>query len=227
MSARIIVHLAEMFSVAGEFTWVWAAFGAGMTLLLALVALGYRAGWFLPKYCMAHADPAQDELTLKLFGPAETAARSRRQAQVVPRYQLAGYRSDGYKVVRVAFGRETMVGSQCIYPARREDGTLEEQVLVARSSASTAPMSIQEQANVLGRNIATIARSFSVNPKEVQASRGHYRERLGRLRQRYEALYAEYRRHPGGADGTHTLTTQLTDSEVKLKDLNKRLDEMR
>lgn len=227
MSAGNILLLAEASPVSGEFPWVWAAFGAGMTLLFVFVALGYRAGWFLPKYCMTDADPMRDKLTLKLFGPPESAMRSRRQAQVVPRYQLSGYQSEGFEVVRVAFGQETLIGSQCIYPLRREDGILEDQVLVARSHRASAPMSLQEQVNELGRNVAVVALAFSVNAKEVHASRGHYRERLQRLRQRYDAIYEEYRQHRTGGQDTHALTAQLNDSEVKLKDLNRRLDGMR
>lgn len=212
---------------AGVFSWAWAVFWAGMALLVALVGLGYRAGWFLPKYRMTKADPMDDNLTRKIFGPPEIAARSRRQAQVVARYQLSRYRSDGFKVVRVAFGREFFIGSQCVYAAERDDGTWEDQVLVARGHGASNPMSLHEQLNELGRDLNEMVRTFGANAKEVQASRGYYRERLRLLKQRYDARYHEYRQSHVVGEGSHTLTTQLTDFEARIKDLDRRLDNMK
>lgn len=227
MSLLAIIFSADAAPAAGAFSWAWVMFWAVMALLVAWVGLGYRAGWFLPKYRMTKADPMHDNLTLKIFGPPEIAARSRRQAQVVPRYQLSRYRSDGFKMVRVAFGREFFIGSQCVYAAERDDGTLEDQVLVARGNDSSNRMSLHEQLNELGRDLAEMVRAFGVNTKDVQASRKYYRERLQLLKQRYDVRYHEYRQGHAAGESSHTLTTQLTDFEARIKDLDKRLDNMR
>lgn len=227
MSSLNMILIATADPAPREFPWVWVAFWVLMAVLAALVALGYRAGWFLPKYRLTSADPMQDKLTLGIFGPPEIAERSRRQVQVVSRYQLSSYRSDGFKVVRVAFGRELLIGSQCVYAARRDDGTWEDQVLVARDNGPSRPMSLQEQLNEIGRDLTEMARVFSVNAREVQASRQYYRERLRGLKQRYDLLYHNYRQGHAAGDSSHTFSTQLTDSEVRIKDLDKRLDNMK
>lgn len=227
MNASPVIYFAEAVPAAGGFSWAWSGFGAGMALLSAFVALGYRAGWFLPKYRLAHADLLQDKLTAKIFGPPEIMVRSWRQAQVVPRYQLSGYRSDGFKVVRVAFGREVLIGSQCVYAAQRDDGTWEDQVLVARGRRSAAAMSFQDQLHEFGRRVTGMVRVFGQNAKEVQSSRNYYRERMHGLKQRYDALYDEYRQRRSAGESNHCFSTQLTDFETTIKDLSKRLDEMK
>ena len=227
MSALANILIAETPLAAGAFPWAWAAFLAVMAFLAVFVALGYRAGWFLPKYRLADADPMHDNLTRKIFGPPEIAACSRRQAQVVPRYQLSAYRSEGFKVVRVAFGREVLFGSQCTHAIQREDGTWEDQVLVARGNRSSAPMSFQERLHELGRSLTGMVRAFDENTKEVRSSRSYCRERLRGLKQRYDALYDEYRQCRAVGEISHTFSTRLNDFETKLKDLNKRLDEMK
>jgi hypothetical protein len=228
MSAlAVIFFIAETVPVTGGISWAWAGFGVGMVFLFALVALGYRAGWFLPKYRLTEADPLRDPLMMKIFGPPDIAARSRRQAQVVPRYQLSGFRSEGFQVVRVAFGREFLIGSQCVYSAPKDDGNWEDQVLVARGGGLAKPMTFPELLNDMDRHLAVMTRTFNRNSKEVQASRGYYQERLRALRQRYEAHYDEYRRRRDAGESDHTLSTQLNILETKLKDLSKRLDEMK
>ena len=222
-----VIFVADATPASGEFSWAWAVFWAVMALLVAFVGLGYRAGWFLPKYRLTKADPMDDNLTVKIFGPPEIAARSRRQAQVVPRYQLSRSRSDGFKVVRVAFGREFFIGSQCVYAAERDDGTWEDQVLVARGNCSSKPMPLHEQVNEIGRSLTEMVHTFGVNAKDVQASRGYYRERLRLLKQRYDGCYQAYRQRHDAGESAHTLTAQLVDAEARIKDLDRRLDNMR
>ena len=225
MNALAIILIAEAAPAAGEFPW--ETFWTAMAAVVAFVALGYQAGWLPPQYRMADADPLNDKLTLKIFGPPEIAARSPRQAQVVPRHQLPKYRNDGFKVVRVAFGREFLIGRECVHVARREDGTLEDRVLVARADGPPIPLSFQEQLNELGRDFTEMVRTFNLDPREVRSSPGHYREKLRVLKQRYDVLHEEYRQRRAAGESFNTVITQLTNFEARIKDLSKRLDEMK
>ena len=225
MNAWSLILIAETAPAGSEFPWgtFWTAAG----VLVALIALGNQAGWFPPKYHMADANPLNDKLTLKIFGPPEIAARSPRLAQVVPRHEWPKYRDDGFKIVRVAFSREFFIGRECVFVAPKEDGALEERVLVARADGPPIPLSFHEELDEFSRTLSEMVRTFNSDAWEVQAAQGHYREKLRSLRLRYDVLHEEYLKRRAAGGGFHTVITQLTNADATLKDLNKRLDEMK
>ncbi len=118
-------------------------------LVVALLALAFQQAWLPPKYEMADSHPLQDPVAAKIFGPASVFQQSPRQARVVIRHMVPGYKAEGFRVVRVAFGRESSLGRICVWRGKVSDGSIQECVLMARpkgaeSSPTTPPPSGRE-----------------------------------------------------------------------------------
>jgi len=131
----------------GPATIIGLAIGA-LGLVISAMALAFQRGWLPPKYHMADSHPLEDPVTAKIFGPASVFDHSPRKARVVPRYLVPKYRADGFKPVRVAFGREFRFGRQVVWTGKVSDGSIQECPLMARppnaAAAEASPASGQK-----------------------------------------------------------------------------------
>ena len=102
------------------------------SLMLAVLALALQQGWLPRKYEMVDSHPLRDSKIEPIFGPASVFDTSPRAARVVARDMMPKYKSNGFKVVRVAFGREFPFGRVCVWRGKVSDGSIQECVLMAR-----------------------------------------------------------------------------------------------
>jgi len=108
-------------------------------LALGALALALERGWLPPKHHMVDPHPMQDPLAARVLGPPAAFEQSPRMPRVVVRHMLPQYEADGFRVVRVAFGREFRWGRECVWTGKVSDGSVSECVLVARPAASPSP----------------------------------------------------------------------------------------
>jgi hypothetical protein len=101
-------------------------------LVLAALTLAFQQGWLPPKYHMAAADPYEDPVTAKVFGPVMLRDVTGRKPRVVLRYMVPQYEADGFRVVRILAGREFRWGRECHWTGRVSDGSVQTCVLMAR-----------------------------------------------------------------------------------------------
>ena len=109
-----------------------AFIGIATSIILAGLALAFQQGWLPRKYKMVDSHPLRDPKTERIFGPASEFDNSPRAARVVARHMTPQHESDGFKVVRIAFGREFRFGQTCIWRGKVSDSSVQECVLMAR-----------------------------------------------------------------------------------------------
>ncbi len=110
------------------------------SLVLTALAIALQQGWIPPKYEMADSHPLRDPTTEKIFGPASVFDHSPRQARVVVRHMVPKYKAEGFKIVRIVFGREFSLGRVCVWRGKVSDGSIQECVLMAKPRGSTASL---------------------------------------------------------------------------------------
>jgi hypothetical protein len=103
-------------------------------LVITIIGIALERGWLPPEYHMLDSNPLNDPVTAPIFGPGATFHASPRRARVVLRHAVAKHRADGFRVVRVAFGRECRWGRRCSWEGKSNGDALERGVLMARPS---------------------------------------------------------------------------------------------
>ena len=101
-------------------------------LIIAAAALGYQQGWIPPKYRLPGTDLMTDPLTRNLFGPPERFENHPRKPLVVIRNMVPLYERDGFRIVRVLFGRECILGRELTWTGKVSDGSIQELVVMAK-----------------------------------------------------------------------------------------------
>ncbi len=101
------------------------------TVLIPLVALAYQQGWIPPKCEVTHVHPCKNALLARIF----VSDDSPRMPRFIIRHMVAKYKNDGFKIVRLAFSREFILGQEVIWKGKVSDGSIQECVLMAKPNA--------------------------------------------------------------------------------------------
>lgn len=98
-----------------------------LPVVLAFISIAYQQGWLPQKYEVADVHPTKDPLLAKIFKTDDSS----RKPRFIIRYEVPEYKSKGYKIIRIAFGQESLIGRECIWVGKVNDGTVQETVLMA------------------------------------------------------------------------------------------------
>ena len=107
-------------------------FGFLSGVLVPIVGIAYQQGWIPPKYHTPDSHPCKDPCLAKIFGTDD----SPRRPQFIIRYMIPKYEHDGFKIVRLAFGREFRFGREIVWTGKVSDGSIKETVLMAKPAAA-------------------------------------------------------------------------------------------
>jgi len=89
----------------------------------------FAQGILPPKHEMLYADLTQDPWTSYIFTPEDVA---KREAQFINPEDWPKYDDNGFKVVRIAQGKEMFWGRKCVWTGLISDGRVMECFLVAK-----------------------------------------------------------------------------------------------
>lgn len=81
---------------------------------------------------MDDANPLNDPVTGAIFGAEASFHASPRRARVVLRHLVAKYKADGFRGVRLAFGRECRSGLRCTWEGKSNGDAVERGIFMAR-----------------------------------------------------------------------------------------------